>query len=577
MNRTLEFDVAFENILNELLKILNLGMGAILLFDRFEKKLQIGANQNMSLSFLSFFLEDDVRKYLSRVEIKAKDNIFVINNPSDFFYEAKNLFLKEDIKYLLIAPVLKEDTVVGYLLLGSNIGGYSLGKFEREVIYSINLLLVNMTQMFIINKELNYSHNYLKLLINSATEYSISSGDIEGNLITWNQGAERMFGWTSEEVLGKMSPSKFFAEDDIYPLIFKKTIHFGENFEAELKMVRKNGDKFPVLLTVHPIKDVGNKIIGMTAIVKDLTEKKEFEEKLQKFSDQMKGERNQVPFLIGKSSELKSVYEHMQKVARTNLTVLMEGESGTGKELLAEAVHNFSSRKDGPFMAIDCGAIPETLIESELFGYEKGAFTGAVKRKEGYFELADKGTIFLDEIHNLPYQAQNKLLRFLQERKIQKLGGTGFKKVDVRILAATNASLEDLINMKKFRSDLYFRLNEFKIFLPPLRERKEDIIFLADKFLKEAAKEWNKNIKGFSSDSVKLILSYSWPGNVRELKNYIRQAVLMTDKDIIEPEHFPFYFSMKTPFNKQDNVNEKKDVLLNEKKAVLLNEKAISS
>jgi PAS domain S-box-containing protein len=564
LNKNLEFEVAFQNFLNELLKNLNFEMGAILVFDNHEKKLKIIANNKMSFSILSFFLKESFFESLFNSKKGKKDIIYIINKLDKFSSEVNNLFLEDNLKYLVVAPVIKGDTIIGYLLLGKNNKKYSLGNFEENIINSIRLLLVNIIQLYKVNKELKYSSDYLKLLINSATEYSINSGDREGKLKTWNQGAERMFGWSAKEVVGQIPPSKIFVGDDqttLFPLIIKKTVHFGEIFEAEVKMKRKNGKEFPSLLTVHPLKDVGNKIIGITAIVKDLTEKKKMEEKFQKFSKNIKSKNNQTRFLIGKSSEMKSVFEQIEKVAKTNLTILMDGESGTGKELLAEIIHKISSRKYYPFIAIDCGAIPETLIESELFGYEKGAFTGANRRKEGYFELADKGTIFLDEIHNLPYQVQNKLLRFLQERKIQKLGGKSFKKVNVRILAATNASLEDMIKEKKFRSDLYFRLNEFKISLPSLSERKEDIIFLSNKFLEKAKKEWNKDIKGFSSEAIKVLLNYSWPGNVRELKNCIRQSALMTDQHIIRPEHFPFY----TSFINENNIYGKSYISSNKK------------
>jgi len=250
--------------------------------------------------------------------------------------------------------------------------------------------------------------------------------------------------------------------------------------------------------------------------------------------------------IMGTSSEIKKIFERVNKVAGTQFTVLIEGESGTGKEIVANAIHRTSLRGDGPFVAVDCGAIPDTLIESELFGYERGAFTGADREKKGQFEFANQGTVFLDEIGNLPYLIQNKLLRMIQERKIQKLGGKQAIPVDVRIIVATNIPLLKLVEERKFRSDLYYRLNEFKIELPPLAKRKEDIPFLAKQFIEEGNSELKKNVRGLQKDSLTMLLSYHWPGNVRELKNVIKRAVLLAE-DVIEPSHLIFDNGVPAP------------------------------
>ena len=250
--------------------------------------------------------------------------------------------------------------------------------------------------------------------------------------------------------------------------------------------------------------------------------------------------------IMGTSPEIKKIFERVNKVAGTQFTVLIEGESGTGKEIVANAIHRTSLRGDGPFVAVDCGAIPDTLIESELFGYERGAFTGADREKKGQFEFANQGTVFLDEIGNLPYLIQNKLLRMIQERKIQKLGGKQAIPVDVRIIVATNIPLLKLVEERKFRSDLYYRLNEFKIELPPLAKRKEDIPFLAKQFIEEGNSELKKNVRGLQKDSLTMLLSYHWPGNVRELKNVIKRAVLLAE-DVIEPSHLIFDNGVPAP------------------------------
>ena len=252
-------------------------------------------------------------------------------------------------------------------------------------------------------------------------------------------------------------------------------------------------------------------------------------------------ERASLYKLMGKSDQVKKLVRHVERVAPTAFTVLIEGESGTGKELVAHAIHDLSQVKEGPFVAVDCGAIPETLIESELFGYMKGAFTGAHTDKPGHFELADGGTLFLDEVGNLSYPVQQKLLRVIQERVVQRLGGKKPVKIDARIVAATNQPLEKDVESGRFRTDLYFRLNEFTIRTPALRDRTEDIPYLAKKFMDEVEEELGKKCGGFSKESLIALSSYRWPGNVRELRNVIRQAVLLSEENApIQPDHLTF-------------------------------------
>jgi len=238
--------------------------------------------------------------------------------------------------------------------------------------------------------------------------------------------------------------------------------------------------------------------------------------------------------VMGEGPQIKRVLNQLKIIAPTNLSVIIQGESGTGKELIAHMIHQVSKRKDEPFITIDCGTIPVELAESELFGYEKGAFTGSDSKKEGRFEQANGGTLFLDEINNLSDAIQMKLLRVIQERKLQHLGGKKDINIDVRIIVATNVDLYEAVKSGKFRNDLFHRLNEFHIFIPALRERKEDIPTLAKHFLNMANKELNRKIKGFSADTMKFLHNYSWPGNVRELKNAIRRAVILTDYNVSE-------------------------------------------
>ena len=261
---------------------------------------------------------------------------------------------------------------------------------------------------------------------------------------------------------------------------------------------------------------------------------------MRKLEDKL---RRQFSFenIVGTSGPMQQVYELIQKVVQTDVTALVCGESGTGKELIAQAIHYHSTRKDNPFVKLNCVAIPEGLLESELFGHEKGSFTGAVQQKSGKFELANTGTIFLDEIGDMSLATQAKILRVLQEKECERVGGTETIGIDVRVIAATNKDLAKAVQEGRFREDLYFRLNVFGIVVPPLRDRKEDIPLLVDHFLRQANEEMNRTIAGASRDTMDLLMLHHWPGNVRELENCMRRAVVMTDEDIITPKCLPLH------------------------------------
>jgi len=259
------------------------------------------------------------------------------------------------------------------------------------------------------------------------------------------------------------------------------------------------------------------------------------EERTRELRDTNQVTESPLRFLIGANGQMEKIVEQIKQVADSPLTVLVEGETGTGKELVARAIHQLSARREKPFVAVDCGAIPDTLIESELFGHEKGAFTGAHQRKEGQFQLAGGGTLFLDEIVNLPLPTQAKLLRALQERQVQPLGSKRPVQVLARIIAASNVPLEREARAGRFRQDVYYRLNEFAITLPPLRER-DNILHLANEFLPEAGMELGRPCRKISEAAAQVLLRYHWPGNVRELRNVIRRAVLLA-ADVIEPAH----------------------------------------
>ncbi|MFA5113084.1 MAG: sigma-54 dependent transcriptional regulator [Candidatus Margulisiibacteriota bacterium] len=250
--------------------------------------------------------------------------------------------------------------------------------------------------------------------------------------------------------------------------------------------------------------------------------------------------------LIGRSAPAKKTFELIAKAAKVNSTVLITGESGTGKELVAHAIHKSSARAAQPFVVVNCASLPESLIEAELFGHEKGAFTGALERKEGKFELADNGTIFLDEIGCMPLNLQSRLLRVLQDNSVEKLGGTKPIKVDVRVIAATNLALEEAIKKNEFRSDLFYRLNVIRVQLAPLRERKEDIPLYAEYFVEKYSREFNKGLKGLSQEAIRLLINYDWPGNVRELQNLMERIVALTENtESVQADDIPLEAAAK--------------------------------
>ena len=249
--------------------------------------------------------------------------------------------------------------------------------------------------------------------------------------------------------------------------------------------------------------------------------------------------RNRIEEIIGNSSRMQEVFDMVHRVADSNATVLLRGESGTGKTLVARALHHNSGRAAGPFVVVNCSALPETLLESELFGHEKGAFTGAVESKKGRFELAEGGTLFLDEIGEISQPVQLKLLNVIQERTFQRLGSPKLMTADIRLVAATNRDLEKAVQEGAFREDLYYRLNVFPVYLPPLRERRTDILLLAEYFLEKYSRENGKEITRISTPAIDLLIQYHWPGNVRELQNCMERAVLICDGPAIQSIHLP--------------------------------------
>ncbi|MFD3155671.1 sigma 54-interacting transcriptional regulator [Haloimpatiens sp. FM7330] len=329
-------------------------------------------------------------------------------------------------------------------------------------------------------------------------------------------------------------------------------------------------DNIDLISTVEPIF-IDNDFKGIISISRPVNEMKELLNKLEKSEEELNYYKDEIrrqallngsfQDIIGTSGCLKEVLYISEKASHSTSTVLIRGESGTGKELIAKAIHYNSDRSEKPFVRVNCAAIPENLLESELFGYEKGAFTGAYKSKPGKFTLANEGTIFLDEIGDMPLSMQVKLLRVLQEMEFESVGGIISKKVDVRVIAATNRNLEEMMKNGEFREDLYYRLNVISINLPPLRNRKEDINLLSEHFMKKISKKLNKKIKGMDAACLKYLEQYKWPGNIRELENIIERAINMCEDYVITTKDLPFYI---TNINKEKNhlINLKNDEIL---------------
>ncbi|PJI08918.1 MULTISPECIES: sigma 54-interacting transcriptional regulator [Clostridium] len=366
-----------------------------------------------------------------------------------------------------------------------------------------------------------------------------------------NPSYESYFNIKSSDVLGKdlidVSPDGYRMK------VFKSKVPI-ENI-----LYHKNN--IDIICTVVPIF-IGKTFKGVISISKETNEIINIAQRLEKSEEELNYYKTELKrhsklnssfdSIIGSSSSLKDVLITADKASNSTSTVLVRGESGTGKELIAKAIHNNSPRKDKPFVRVNCAAIPENLIESELFGYEKGAFTGAIKTKPGKFAIADTGTIFLDEIGDIPKSMQPKLLRVLQEKEFESVGGLVTQKVDVRIIAATNRNLEEMLKTGEFREDLYYRLNVISILLPPLRKRKEDINLLVEHFIKTISARLHKPIIKIEENCLACFINYNWPGNIRELENIIERAINMCDSGIITLKDLPFYIT---------NIDSKNDVI----------------
>ena len=371
-----------------------------------------------------------------------------------------------------------------------------------------------------------------------AIPHAISILDPEGRILGTNAFVLDYTGLNLEEVRADVSRLRRFHPDDVARLQQERRQAFlrGEPFETEQRALRKDGQYRWFSFRYIPVRDDAGHIIRWYATGTDIDDRKQAEDRVRSENIALREEVDRSSMfeeIVGSSPPLRTVLSQVSKVAPTDSTVLITGETGSGKELVARAIHKRSRRSAGPFVAVNCAAIPASLIASELFGHEKGAFTGALHRRQGRFELADGGTIFLDEVGELPAETQLMLLRVLQEREIERVGGSGPIRVNVRVIAATNRDLQAAVADGSFRADLFYRLNVFPLDVPALRERRPDIALLVEYFIHRYAQRAGKRITSLTKTTSQLLQSYDWPGNIRELQNVIERAVIVCDSDTL--------------------------------------------
>ncbi len=390
--------------------------------------------------------------------------------------------------------------------------------------------------------ELIDQKNKLDAIFNSNIEGTFTI-DNDWNVTSFNTSAEKVTGYKKSEAIGKKCWDIFNSSLCRNGCHMEQTMQKGKRMIGnELEILHKSGKKIPIRVNSGILLNNKNENIGAVETFIDISEIKNLSAHLNDF---FKYEN-----IVGRNKEIKQITSVLESVSQTDSTVLVTGESGTGKELAARAIHLNSSRRTGPFVAVNCSAFAESLIESELFGHEKGAFTGAIKNKIGKFELAQGGTLFLDEIGDLSTAVQTKLLRVLETREFERVGGNKSIKMDARIIAATNKNLNEEISSGKFREDLFYRINVINIHLPPLRERMDDLPLLVNHFIESFNKKFNKNIKQFSSSAYDILMDYNWAGNIRELENVIEHCFVLCNGNIIQVECLPK--RLREPSNKKN-------------------------
>ena len=436
---------------------------------------------------------------------------------NDFDLDHRLLMPDQRIKYLHIIAHRRTDNTENLEFIGA----------VRDV-----------TAAKIAQNKLKQDETELRQLINFVPEHVLVM-EADGSRRYENQAIQDYFGTSLDGIEAKDFYRKLIHPDDVASGALdarERAIARGAPWEGELRLRRKDGEYRWFLIRSNPLRDEQRNVIRRYATATDIDDRKRAEERVQKENIALREEIDKASMfeeIIGSSAALKQVLSRVSQVAPTEATVLLTGETGTGKELIARAIHKRSQRSAKAFVTVNCAAIPQTLIGSELFGHEKGAFTGALQRRMGRFELAEGGTIFLDEIGELPSEMQSALLRVLQEKEFERVGGTQTIRADVRVIAATNRDLKAAMTNGTFRSDLFYRLLVFPIEIPPLRERKEDIRLLVEYFIDRFANKLGKKIRSINRKSLELLQSYLWPGNIRELQNVIERAVIVSEGDVL--------------------------------------------
>jgi len=365
---------------------------------------------------------------------------------------------------------------------------------------------------------------------------SISDGvftvDNKWRITSFNRAAEKITGVSREEAIGKQCCEVFKSNMCEKNCALRHTMKSGKPYvDSSTYIVNIEKHRIPVTVSTSLLKDENGNIIGGVETFRDMSVVEELRRELDS--------HYQVGDIVSRSKSMQKILKILPQVAESDSTILIQGETGTGKELIARAIHDLSLRKEKPFVAINCGALPDTLLESELFGYKAGAFTNAIKDKPGHFALAEGGTIFLDEIGDVSAAFQVRLLRVLQERTFTPLGGTKPVVSDVRIITASNKNLEELVRNEKFRQDLYYRINVMRLDIPPLRDRKEDIPLLVDYFIHKLNRLQGKSISGINHEVLEILMSHNYPGNIRELENILEHAFILCSRGQIEPQYLP--------------------------------------
>jgi PAS domain S-box-containing protein len=436
---------------------------------------------------------------------------------NDFDVEYRLLMPDKSIKYLHVMAHRRSDNSENLEFIGA----------VRDV-----------TAAKIAQRKLKEDEAEHRQLINLVPEHVLVM-DANGNRLYENQAMREYFGTSLENIQAKEFYRRFVNPEDLASGALEnreRAVSRGAAWEGELRLRRKDGEYRWFLIRSNPLRDEQGNVIRRYATATDIEDRKRAEERVQKENVVLREEIDKASMfeeIVGSSPAVKEVLARVSQVAPTDATVLLLGETGTGKELIARAIHKRSQRAAKAFVTVNCAAIPPALIGSELFGHEKGAFTGALQRRLGRFELADGGTIFLDEIGELPADMQSALLRVLQEREFERVGGTHTIRADVRVIAATNRDLKAAMINGTFRSDLFYRLHVFPLEVRPLRERKEDIPLLVEYFIDRYASKMGKKIRGINQKSLKLLQSYLWPGNIRELQNVIERAVIIADSEVL--------------------------------------------